>query len=173
MFPVIPAPPPCGVHPPSLPLWGPVCYHLFLTGTSLGYGWGRALSGERGRECRKRHPILGRCVEWGGVKGRGTLFLRAPSTCNKLYLLHVLAPKLRCPLFLVHICFDFTTFTQSATGPPSPNCAIPLTHLFINYTIVHCVRILIVVGLQLLRVLTATLPVLGIIRYILVYYGLH
>ena len=29
-----------------------------------------------------------------------------------------------------------------------------------------------VVGLQLLRVLTATLPVLGIIGYILVYYGL-
>jgi len=60
MFRVIPALPPSGAHPHSFPGRGPVCYHLFLTGTRLGYGWGGGLSGDRGRECRKRHPAPGR-----------------------------------------------------------------------------------------------------------------
>jgi len=59
MFRVISTPPPSGAHPHSFPERGPVCYHLFLTGTRLGYGWGGGLSGDRGRECRKRHPAPG------------------------------------------------------------------------------------------------------------------
>jgi len=51
MFRVIPALPRSGAHPHSFPGQGPVCYHLFLTGTRLGYGWGGGLSGDRGREC--------------------------------------------------------------------------------------------------------------------------
>ena len=50
MFRVIPALPPSGAHPYSFPARGPSCYHLFLTGTSQGYGWGGGLSGDRGRE---------------------------------------------------------------------------------------------------------------------------
>ena len=57
---VIPAPPPPGAHPHSFPGRGPVCYHPFLAGTCPGYGWGGGLSGDRGRECRKRHPAPGR-----------------------------------------------------------------------------------------------------------------
>jgi len=60
MFWVIPALPPSGAHPQSFPGRGPVCYHLFLTGTRLGYGWGGGLSRDRGRECRKRPPTPGR-----------------------------------------------------------------------------------------------------------------
>jgi len=51
MFRVIPAPPPSGVRPHLFPGRGPVFYHLFLTGTRLGYAWGVGLSGDRGREC--------------------------------------------------------------------------------------------------------------------------
>ena len=32
------SPPPSGLRPHSFPGWGPMCYHLFLTGTRLGYG---------------------------------------------------------------------------------------------------------------------------------------
>jgi len=46
-----PSPAPVLGLPGFIPRTGPVCYHLFLTGTSLGYGWGGALSGDRGREC--------------------------------------------------------------------------------------------------------------------------
>jgi len=60
MFRVIPSLSLSGAHPHSFPGRGPVCYHLFLTGTRLGYGWGGGLSGDRGRECRKRHPAPGR-----------------------------------------------------------------------------------------------------------------
>jgi len=56
IFRVIPAPPPPRAQPHSFPGRGPVCYHQFLTGTRPGYGWGGGLSGDRGRECRKRHP---------------------------------------------------------------------------------------------------------------------
>jgi len=59
-FRVIPAPPPSGVGPHSFPGPGPVCYYVFVTGTRLGYRWGRGLSVDRGRECRKRHPTPGR-----------------------------------------------------------------------------------------------------------------
>ena len=51
MFPVILALALSGAHPHSFPAEGTVCYHLFLTGTSLGYGSGRGLRGDRGREC--------------------------------------------------------------------------------------------------------------------------
>jgi len=60
MFRVITALPPSEAHPHAFPGRGPVCYHLFLTETRLGYGWGGGLSGDRGRECRKRHPAPGR-----------------------------------------------------------------------------------------------------------------
>jgi len=60
IFRVITAPPPPGAHPHSVPRRGPVCYHPFLAGTRPGYGWGGGLSGDRGRECRKRHPAPGR-----------------------------------------------------------------------------------------------------------------
>jgi len=60
IFRVIPAPPPPGAYPHSFPGRGPVCYHPFLAGTRPGYGWGGGLSGDRGRECRKRHPAPGR-----------------------------------------------------------------------------------------------------------------
>jgi len=60
IFRVIPAPPTPGAHPHSFPGRGPICYHPFLTGTRPGYGWGGGLSGDRGRECRKRHPAPGR-----------------------------------------------------------------------------------------------------------------
>ena len=79
MFRVIPALPPSGAHPHSFHGRGPVCYHLFLTGARLGYGWGGGLRGDRGRECRKRHPAPGRSVGRGGEKGRGPAFFRAPS----------------------------------------------------------------------------------------------
>jgi len=42
--------------PAFIPWMGPICYHIFLTGTHLGYGRGGGLSGDMGRECRKRHP---------------------------------------------------------------------------------------------------------------------
>jgi len=79
MFRVIPALPPSGAHPHSFPGRGPVCYHLFLTGARLGYGWGGGLRGDRGRECRKRHPAPGRSVGRCGEKGRGPAFFRASS----------------------------------------------------------------------------------------------
>jgi len=79
MFRVIPALPPSGAHPHSFPGRGPVRYHLFLTEARLGYGWGGGLRGDRGRECRKRHPAPGRSVGRGGEKGRGPAFFRAPS----------------------------------------------------------------------------------------------
>jgi len=59
IFWVIPTPPPRG-HPHLFPGGCPVCYHPFLTGTRPRYGWGEGLSGDRGRECRKRHPAPGR-----------------------------------------------------------------------------------------------------------------
>jgi len=59
IFPVIPALPPSGAYTHSFPGRGPVSYHVFLTGTCLGYGWGRGQSRNRGRECRKIHPALG------------------------------------------------------------------------------------------------------------------
>jgi len=55
---VIPGPP-SAVHPYSFPGWGHISYNLFLIGTPLGSGWGRGLSGDRGRECGKRHPAPG------------------------------------------------------------------------------------------------------------------
>jgi len=44
-----------GAHSHAFPGRGPICYHLFLTGTRLGYEWGGGLSGDRGREWGKRH----------------------------------------------------------------------------------------------------------------------
>jgi len=79
MFQVIPAPPLSGGRPHWFPGRGPVCYHLFLTGTRLGSAWGGGLSGDRGRECRKRHPAPGRWVGRGGEKGRGPAFFGALS----------------------------------------------------------------------------------------------
>jgi len=55
-----PCPAPVRSPPTLIPWTGPVCYHLFLTGTRLGYGWGGGLSGDRGRECGKRHTAPGR-----------------------------------------------------------------------------------------------------------------
>jgi len=65
-----------------IPCTGPVCYHLFLAGTRLGYGWGGNLSGDRGRECIKDTPH--QAIEWGGAgkrggdKGRGPAIFRGP-----------------------------------------------------------------------------------------------
>ena len=55
-----PRPAPVRGPPALIPWTGPVSYHLFLTGTRLGYKWGGGLSWDRGRECRKRHPAPGR-----------------------------------------------------------------------------------------------------------------
>jgi len=84
MFQVIPGPCPCGAHPHSFPGWGPICYHLFLTGTHLGYGWGGGLSGDRGREFQKDTPPP--AVEWGGAgkKAIGPRFARPRPSRNEL-----------------------------------------------------------------------------------------
>jgi len=55
IFQVIPAPSLSGAHAHSFAGLGPICYHVFLTGTGLGYEWGGGLSGDRGREGRKSH----------------------------------------------------------------------------------------------------------------------
>jgi len=54
-----PRPAPIWGHPHSFPGRGPVCYHLFLTGTRLGYRWCGGMRGDRSRECRKRNPAPG------------------------------------------------------------------------------------------------------------------
>jgi len=51
---------------------GPLCYNLFLIRIYLEYRWEGCLSGECGRECRKRHPVRGRSVGWGREKGQGS-----------------------------------------------------------------------------------------------------
>jgi len=58
------------LHPPEpvhtlgplafIPWKGPICYYLCLMGTHLGYSWGGGLSGDKGREGRKRDPVPGR-----------------------------------------------------------------------------------------------------------------
>ena len=60
IFRVIPAQPPPGAQLHSFPGRAPVCYHPFSAGTRPGYGWGGGLSGDRGRECRKRQAAPGR-----------------------------------------------------------------------------------------------------------------
>ena len=59
MFRVMPAPPESGAYLHSLPKRGLVCYHVFLTGTSLGYEWGGGSRGDRARECRKANRAPG------------------------------------------------------------------------------------------------------------------
>jgi len=56
---VNPYPAPVRGPPALIPWTGPRLYHLFLTGTPIGYGWGGGMRGDRGRECRKRHSAPG------------------------------------------------------------------------------------------------------------------
>jgi len=84
IFSVIPAQPQSRAHLYSFPGFWPVCYHLSLTGIRLGYGWGRAMSGDRGRECRKGH--LPQANEWGeaGKRARGRRFSEPSPSSNEL-----------------------------------------------------------------------------------------
>jgi len=77
IFRVMPARPLSGAHPHSFRRPGPICYHVLLTGTCLGYGWGEGLSQDRGRECQKRDRALRRGVGRGEGKGPGPAFFQA------------------------------------------------------------------------------------------------
>jgi len=55
-----PRPAPVRGPPALIPSTGPRLLPAMFNGTCLGYGWGRGLSGDWGRECRKRHPAPGR-----------------------------------------------------------------------------------------------------------------
>ena len=68
IFRVIPIPPPFVAHTYSFHAWGPVCFHLFLTGIRLGYGWGMGLSEDWAGNAEK--DTTPQAVEWGGA-GRG------------------------------------------------------------------------------------------------------
>jgi len=78
MFRVIPTPPPSGAHPHSFPERGPVCYHLFLTGTRLGYGWGGGLSGRQGQGMPKKTPRPRPLSGAGRGKQPGARVFRGP-----------------------------------------------------------------------------------------------
>ena len=94
MFRVITAMPPSGAHPHSFPGRGPVCYHLFLTGTRLGYGWGGGLRGTGAGNAEKDTPP--QAIEWGGAGKRvgGLRFSGPRPPRNKLYLRTMKLPSL-------------------------------------------------------------------------------